>query len=725
MRTYINNDAIIDHSIEKIKLADSLVAEIESMERVTYEELAILKSRCELVPGKQYRIINYETTISHTRSADFISAGHKFDIIVTAISDCEFSEEARATYNENEGYFDICNLSAWKIWYSFNNDAYRFTWAQELWINTGYSMMKLTGDANIVLDTPLEFEGFMINDPVNGETYGEFIQAMEGTASTYAGIVGGTIPGVDIGNIPGVDNGAIEGVVSMGGDKIYEFTIIDDVPAFYKSDPDYFEEEGHPDYEDYFLYTGNVVVDGVEYDSWLKHTDGHLAYADDDGNGNGTMKIYALTQRVVVSGKGVIYRMIDEWGNDVPYDFKNIVNVANLTDVPYYYTFSYVNVDQGVVDLSIFGQKTYDNDIFFEGQGVHDNVIKECMYNDRQHFDWKPFIIYGAYDVEIRRNYIGCNTTGVMFTLNCDDDTAMINDNVIESNCDTVHFFSDDTSGYFLRNTIGSNSKMIVFNNDAYDNTIGKDSRSIELTFGSCNVFGEYCNNIILGTNSSYNEFGSYCQSIRLGTNCCHNVFGSGCQSVGFYTAASIEPSYLRPYSCYNVVGPGTVKVCVYNTVTASSNNGIINHRIHRRNNTALLTVATPYLNSTSEIHIGTSEYTGSLYASGFYETSDENYKVFSDKVVVDFDKLKSLRKSYFQWKDSDDKSYQIGVSAQEVQAVYPEIVKKNDGRLTVAYDKLSVIALAAIDVLHAENEMLRQQINTLDVRLRQLEDKK
>ena len=54
----------------------------------------------------------------------------------------------------------------------------------------------------------------------------------------------------------------------------------------------------------------------------------------------------------------------------------------------------------------------------------------------------------------------------------------------------------------------------------------------------------------------------------------------------------------------------------------------------------------------------------------------------------------------------------EIGVSAQEIQSIYPEIVSTDDnGYLSVAYDKLSVIALAAIDEL---DNKYKKEINDL-----------
>ena len=113
----------------------------------------------------------------------------------------------------------------------------------------------------------------------------------------------------------------------------------------------------------------------------------------------------------------------------------------------------------------------------------------------------------------------------------------------------------------------------------------------------------------------------------------------------------------------------------------------------------------------------------GSVTASaGFFDNSDERLKDFYDDINVDFDKLKSIPKKYFSWKSDEIKEIHLGTAAQAVKEVYPEIVNDNEGTLTVDYSKLSVIALAAIDKLHDENQELKSKISTLEERLTKLE---
>ena len=198
---------------------------------ITYEDLKTLRDNAKLVPGQQYRITNYTCT---TSTAGTKSAGHKFDIIVTADSNNKLNEEARAIKHDGDTYFANNNLSAWKIWYCLDNDTNRFAW--EL------------------------------------------------------------------------------------GDKKYLGIMYDDVTT------------------KYYEYNSTQVIDGISYYLWrvsdssfygttsidLNDTCDIIRYIDGSYSVQSQMRGTISDNTGAEGGKGVIYRMIDEFGNDCPYDFKNI-----------------------------------------------------------------------------------------------------------------------------------------------------------------------------------------------------------------------------------------------------------------------------------------------------------------------------------------------------------------------------------------------------------------
>lgn len=96
------------------------------------------------------------------------------------------------------------------------------------------------------------------------------------------------------------------------------------------------------------------------------------------------------------------------------------------------------------------------------------------------------------------------------------------------------------------------------------------------------------------------------------------------------------------------------------------------------------------------------------------YQTSDESLKEFISDVDVDLDNLALIKKGVFYWKDDPNKTPNIGVGANSVEALYPEIVDEANNLKTVSYDKLGVIALAAIDKLNAKIKALEKEVKIL-----------
>ena len=166
------------------------------------------------------------------------------------------------------------------------------------------------------------------------------------------------------------------------------------------------------------------------------------------------------------NGKGVIYYMKDEWGNECPYDFKNIMFTRPLTDGELdtdngtntsVYTFNLYRTDTDVIeDASIVGN-TLTND---EGHidGVYGNkmgVVSEyAMYTDQSEFEHTQFVLNNNVFLTLGEDgdYYGCysNTFGV----DCYNNT-------FGNEC-----YNNTFGGWCLFNTFGESCQ---------NNTFGKD----------------------------------------------------------------------------------------------------------------------------------------------------------------------------------------------------------------------------------------------------------
>ena len=89
---------------------------------------------------------------------------------------------------------------------------------------------------------------------------------------------------------------------------------------------------------------------------------------------------------------------------------------------------------------------------------------------------------------------------------------------------------------------------------------------------------------------------------------------------------------------------------------------------------------------------------TGRLTAPLINSPSDENLKKDVHTIENAVDKINQLRGVDFVWKENDEKS--MGVIAQELQKVFPELVAEENDELSVNYNGLIAVLIEAVKEL-------------------------
>lgn len=368
----------------------------------THSELKAKRDAGQLVAGAFYRITDYETTTSQSKTR---SAGHPFDIIVQALSNDTLSELAQAAPREGDTYFANSNLAAWKLRYTLDNDTTRFAWAKKEVVERAQSWTAQWG----VLESKNNADNSSnyTTAVVGGRTKYLYAPAERGTyldsKTFYRNILVGSITSTN-GFIYEADNAPYdEGEDYWYWDEVSEIRVKtadgklvttlyhnydnvfydgnDDMQEYsVQFSPDYTEvdgvyrftpESGVEDWWEY-VYGGSINTYEKEYYTGSKSA---LYYAFDtilpksnkvvtEVYSTETQKVYMAEGTLdtvvyqsyiapVEGGKGVIYRMQDENGNDAPFDFKNIqFEVGGV----WYYTFSFLGKDLSLTD---YGKENY------------------------------------------------------------------------------------------------------------------------------------------------------------------------------------------------------------------------------------------------------------------------------------------------------------------------------------------------------------------------------
>lgn len=268
------------------------------------------------------------------------------------------------------------------------------------------------------------------------------------------------------------------------------------------------------------------------------------------------------------NGKGVIYRMIDEWNNDVPYDFKNIqfkrykttksgafydgmyfgfqcmgdnypsdANL-NMNDAKYFLTFSrYTSGFSTIEDMSLNsnGIDCYNNKIFplFDEYGDYfgveafalSNIVFETNNGSCSSNTFKSGCVYFTFGNECNSNTFGGGCASNTFGGSCSNNTFGNGcaSNTFGNGCNSNTFGNGCYSNTFgdgcYQNTFGNSCYSNTFGNSCYQNIFGNDCSNTFGNYCSCNTFGNSCSSNTFGNSCERNTFGDDCEYIKLGTS--------------------------------------------------------------------------------------------------------------------------------------------------------------------------------------------------------------
>ena len=229
--------------------------------------------------------------------------------------------------------------------------------------------------------------------------------------------------------------------------------------------------------------------------------------------------------------------MIDDFGNDCPYDFKNIqfyrqwdeakqlwcTIPTDNTGVPCY-TFS-SSGDSSTASFTDMSLST-SND-------VYSNVIKEYIKYDKQTHSKQTLNNICFFGLVCNENIFGVDCYENTFGNQC------IN-NSFGNSCYANSFRNDLWHNSFgnrcENNSFGSGCSYNTFGDYLTYNTFGDDC--------DFNSFGSDCYRNSFGNSCDHNSFGNGCYRISFGNGCDHNSFGNGCHNIKFATDSSATTTY-------------------------------------------------------------------------------------------------------------------------------------------------------------------------------------
>lgn len=108
----------------------------------------------------------------------------------------------------------------------------------------------------------------------------------------------------------------------------------------------------------------------------------------------------------------------------------------------------------------------------------------------------------------------------------------------------------------------------------------------------------------------------------------------------------------------------------------------------------------------------------GHVWATSIYETSDSTMKKNITRISNTVSGIKNLKGYSYNWNNNKfGTELQYGLLAQEVEAVYPNLVMENEGVKSINYTGMITVLLEAIKEQQTKIETLEQRIQVLENR--------
>lgn len=391
---------------------------------ITYLDLFRLQQSKSLQPGTQYRITDYQTITTQAKTR---SAGHQFDIIVTADTSSTLNENARACLHKGDTYFVGDNLAAWELKYRLVNEERDFEWCPDAQIPENIEFVWCTND--ITQDTLVSFNMYC---EYLDDRLGEQIFSMEA-------------------NTPDEDVDLFASDIFTAGEPFFVMPLTDlaDMSELHIS-PKQYDDTPWP--------SGSYISVRVQGKECC--TFDYLQLEDASST-----DLLPILRPALLQSKGVIYYMKDEYGNEAPYDFKNIQflrieeehrNITGLDGDMYFYTFS-----------ALSGSKVRDAS---RGAGARYNTILPANSNGgsgEQYLNNNVFIGYGDYnklDYNCSNNTLGSRCEANILGNGCSHNYIHdISYSSFGSNCEYINI---DGTGSLSHCVFDSGSKYITLLND-------------------------------------------------------------------------------------------------------------------------------------------------------------------------------------------------------------------------------------------------------------------